>query len=172
MTDIDKIKTAFERNAKALTLRPAIGQGTAVTKVRVREGLTCEIEEGPWTLVADMGEKHGGNNAGPNPGVFGRAAFGSCLVMGYVRWAAKLGVPLSNIEVEVETDYDARGEFGIADVPADYTEIRYTVSIESPAPKEHILRVLDTADAHSSYYDVFRRPQKLRREVKILTEEH
>jgi len=167
MIDTDKIKTAFERNAEALTLRPGIGQGTAVTRVLVREGMTCEIEDGAWKLVADMAEKHGGNNEGPNPGVYGRAALGSCLAIGYVRWAAKLGVPLSKLEVEVQADYDARGEFAVADIPADYTEIRYVVSIESPAVEEQILQVLDQADAHSSFYDIFARPQKLKRELRI-----
>ncbi|NIV03707.1 MAG: OsmC family peroxiredoxin, partial [Calditrichae bacterium] len=61
--------------------------------------------------------KHGGNNQGPNPGIFGRAALGSCLAIGYMRWAAKLGVPISKIDIEVQTDYDARGEYGVAKVP-------------------------------------------------------
>ncbi|NIR51528.1 OsmC family protein [candidate division KSB1 bacterium] len=172
MTITEKIKTAFERNAKALSLRPAVGRGTAVTKVRVREGLTCDIEDGPWKITADMGEKHGGNNAGPNPGVFGRAAFGSCMAMGYIRWAAKLGVPVSNVEVEVQADYDARGEYGIPDTPVGYEEVRYVVTIESSAPEEEIMHVLDQADVHSPYFEIFKRGvQKLRREVKILETE-
>jgi uncharacterized OsmC-like protein len=86
------IKTILDRNAKALELRPIIGQGTAVTKVRLTEGLACEIEEGAWNLKADMSEKSGGANTGPNPGVLGRAALGSCLAIGYAMWAARRGV--------------------------------------------------------------------------------
>jgi uncharacterized OsmC-like protein len=164
----DKIKTVFERNAKALGLRPTIGQGTAVTKVRVVDGLTCEIEEGPWKLVADMGEKWGGNNTGPNPGVLGRAALGSCLAMSYAMWAAHLGVPLRRIEVEIQADYDTRGHYGVADVPAGYTQVRYLVTIESDAPESEIVSLLDEADAHTSYLDVFARPQPMRREVRVV----
>lgn len=69
-----QIKTAFERNQQALTLLPTLGRGTAVTRVRMVDGLTCEVEEGPWKIVADMGEKSGGGNAGPNLGFLGRAA--------------------------------------------------------------------------------------------------
>src|SRR5688500_167166 len=90
----ERIRLTFERNAKALALRPAFGQGTAVTKVRLVDGLACEIEEGPWKLTADMSEKSGGKNSAPNPGIFGRAALGSCLAMGYAQWAARLGVPI------------------------------------------------------------------------------
>lgn len=164
----DKIKTAFERNAKALGLRPTLGQGTAATKVRVVDGLTCEIEEGSWRLVADMGERSGGNNAGPNPGVLGRAALGSCLAMSYAMWAAHRGVPLQGIEVEIQADYDARGHYGVADVPAGYVEVRYLVTIESDAPEPEIVSLLDEADAHTSYLDVFARPQPMRREVRVV----
>lgn len=167
MDHSEKIQTAFDRNVKAMTLRPSLAQGTAVTRVRVREGMTCDVEDGPWKLVADMSPKHGGNDLGPNPGVLGRAALGTCLAIGYVRWAAKLGVPVTSLAVEVQTDYDARGEFAIADVPAGYTQVRYIVTVVSDAPAEQIERMLDEADAHSSWLDDFRRPLEVRREARI-----
>lgn len=40
------------------------GQGTAVTKVPLRDGLTCDIEDGPWKLTADEAPGQGGNSAG------------------------------------------------------------------------------------------------------------
>jgi len=169
--NVKQIKTAFERQAKALSIRPTIGQGTAVTKARVRDGLTCDIEDGRWRLTADMSEKHGGGGAGPDPGVFGRAALASCLAMSYVRWAAKLDIPLNNVEVEVQADYDARGEMGVAEVSPGYSEVRYLVTIDSPASEADITRLLDTADAHTPYFDIFSKPQKMRREVKMLATE-
>jgi uncharacterized OsmC-like protein len=163
----ESVRLAFERNAKALELRPSIGRGTAVTRVRVRNGLTCDIEEGPWRLVADMHEKWGGAELGPNPGVYGRAAFGSCLAIGYVRWAAKLGVPIEGLEVEVQADYDSAAEHGLTNDPAGYRQVRYVVTVRSPASEAEIRRVLDVADAHSSYLDVFARAQDVRREVRV-----
>jgi uncharacterized OsmC-like protein len=171
MSTLEKIKTALERNAKAVELRPGVGQGTAVTKVKLTDGFTCEITDGPWRLVADMAEKHGGNNAGPNPGVLGRAALGSCLAISYVMWAAKLGVPISQLEVEVQADYDVRGEYGLADMPPGYKEVRYIVNIASPATEEEIIKLLDLADAHTPYLDIFRRPIAVRREVQIQSSE-
>lgn len=52
----DGIKTALERNVKAVTLRPSVGQHTAVTRVRLGADLRCAIEEGPWKLAAATGE--------------------------------------------------------------------------------------------------------------------
>ena len=101
---MEHIKTVLDRNAKALELRPSLGQGTAVTKVRLTGGLACQIEEGEWKLTADMSNKSGGAGAGPNPGILGRASLGSCLAIGYAMWAARRGIPIHSLEVEVHAD--------------------------------------------------------------------
>ena len=171
MTDMARIRTAFERNANTVARRPAAGQKTYVTTARVRHGLTCDIEEGPWRLTADLTATCGGNGAGPTPGTLGRAALGSCLAISYMLWAARLGIPLAQVAVEVHADADARGLYGVDDVPAGYTSVRYVVSLSSPASHEEILHVLDTAEAHSPYMDVFRRAYTLQRSVHLTTGE-
>ncbi len=168
MTIVQRIKTAFERNEKALQLRPALGRKTAVTKVTVIDGLSCEISEGKWKIIADVGENRGGADSGPNPGILGRGALGSCLAIGYLMWAAKLEVPITRLEVEVQADMDVRGEYALAEVPAGYLEVRYLVTITSPAPEAEIMRLLDRADAHSSFVDIFQRAQKMQRVVRLL----
>ncbi len=168
MVELGKIKTAVERNTKALTLRPSMGHGTGVSRARIVNGLTCEITEGPWRFVADMPEAAGGDGAGPTSGVYGRAALGSCLAIGYMLQAARLGVPITNLEVEVQADYDDGALYGVADVPAGYLEVRYLVTIESSAPQADILRVIEQGDAHSPYLDVFSRAQKCQRQVRIV----
>lgn len=167
MNKIQRIKNAFERNIRALTLRPYLAHKTAVTRVVMGEGLDCEIREGDWRITVDMSEKSGGDNLGPNPGILARGALGSCLAICYRLWAAKLEVPISDIVVEIQADFDARGEYGVAEVPPGYSEIRYIVSLNSEAPEADILQVLDTAEAHSSYFDTFSRGTTLRREVHI-----
>jgi uncharacterized OsmC-like protein len=157
--DQGAIATTLERNVKAVTLRPAVGQGTAVTKVTLRDGLACDIREGPWSLVAGMTEKYGGGNEGPNPGVYGRAALGSCLAIGYSMWAARLGVAIDALDIEVHADYDVRGELGADDaVRPGYQQIRYVVSVSSPASPEQIERWLDIADRYSSWRDNIANP--------------
>ena len=166
------IQVALERNAKAVSLRPSLGKGTAVTRARLRPGLVCEIEEGPWRFTVGMTDKYGGTNAGPNPGVYGRGAVGSCLAIGYAMWAARLGVPIDSLEVEVQADYDIRGELGLSDdIPPGYLAMRYIVTIESPANEAEILRVLNTADQHSSWRDDIARAVPINREVRILAAE-
>jgi uncharacterized OsmC-like protein len=163
-----EIRTALERNVKAVTLRPSVGQGTAVTRVRLRDGLACDVTEGPWSLTAGMTAKYGGTNEGPNPGVLGRAALGACLALGYGMWAARLGVPIATLDVEVHADYDVRGELGAdTTVRPGYQAIRYIVSLTSPAPEADVRHMVETADRHSSWRDVIANPVPLTRELRI-----
>ncbi|MDZ7694100.1 MAG: OsmC family protein [Balneolaceae bacterium] len=138
MTNQEKIKNAFERNREAVELKPSVGQSTGKSTIRVRDGTTCEIEGSGWNLTADMGTESGGNNAGPGPGVFERAALGSCLAMGYVQKAAVMEVSVEKIEVEVETDFDARGMLGIEERLPGFTAVRYEVYIESTEPEAKV----------------------------------
>ncbi len=171
MHEQEKIKSGFSRVSKTLAQRPAFGLGTGISKAAIKNGLTCEIKEGIWTLTADMPEQAGGNASGPTPGVFGRAALGSCLAIGYMMRAATMDIPVSGIEVEIQADYDDGALFGTApqDVPPGYLEIRYSVTIDSDAPEEDIIKMLDEADQHSPYLDVFSRGQNCRRQVYIVS---
>jgi len=165
---MDAIRRAFERCVKAVTLKPSIGRGTAVSRTRMREGLVCEIEDGTWKLTADFSQRLGGGETAPNPGVFGRAALGSCLAIGYMIRAAKYGVPIASLEVAVEADYDTGALLGTSATPPGYREVRYTVTVESAAPDADVRRMLDEADAHSPYLHIFTEPQVCRRTVRIL----
>lgn len=168
MIDTERIGAAFERNAKVLTKRPSLGRNTGVSRVRITDGLTCEIEEGPWRLTADMPEQVGGSASGPTPGVLGRAAFGSCLAIGYVMHLARAGIPISAIDVEVQADFDDGALFGVSDEPPGYLEVRYVVTVHSDASEADIAAAVDEADGHSAYHDVFSRAQTLSREIRVV----
>lgn len=148
-------------------MRPSVGQGTAKTRVTLRDGLVCDVEDGAWKMKVGMSAKSGGDGTAPDPGVYGRTALGSCLAIGYALWAAKLGVPIASLEVEVQTDYDSAASHGVTAAPPGYRQVRYIVTVESDVPEADVLRVLDEADAHSPYRDVFARAIDVRREVRV-----
>lgn len=165
------IRTAVQRARKALVRLDSVGRGTARTRARIREGLTCQVEDGKWSFLADMPEKAGGAGSAPDPGVYGRAALASCLAVGYATWAAHEGVPLTSLEVEVEADYDVRAEYGVGSGTPGYEQLRWIVRVDSPAPEARVLEVLAMAEARSPYLTLFREPQDLRREVTMKTRE-
>jgi uncharacterized OsmC-like protein len=165
----ERIRAAFERRVTTLARMPGIGQGTAVTRVQLRlqDGLACDVQDGPWKFTADMSEKSGGSGIGPDPGVYGRGALGACMAMAYAFWAAQHGIVLDRLEIEIQADYDVRGTFGVDEVAPEYRQVRCIVTIDSPAPRDAVLRMMDDADAHSPYVGVFRRPIDVRREVRF-----
>jgi uncharacterized OsmC-like protein len=162
------LKSVMERTIKAIKLRPSIGQGTAITTVRIRGGLTADVEDGPWKMIADEGAELGGAGLGPDPGVFTRAGLGSCLAIGYVMWASVMDVPLDSVHVTVKTDYDARGSFAVDDgLPPGWAAVRYTTTISSPAPEARVREMIDYADQHSSVLDIIRRAIPVSGDVKV-----
>ena len=162
-----RIRIAYQRNHRALALRPGKGLGTARTTIRLRDGLRCEVEDGPWRLDVDMGESAGGAGGAPTPGVLGRAALGSCLAVCYAQMAAVEGVELEDVAIDVEADYDARGETGFPEVSAGYSEVRLSVTLTSLAPREDIDRIVALAEANSSFLEVFREPQRVVRQLEV-----
>ncbi|MBT8399217.1 MAG: OsmC family protein [Rhodothermia bacterium] len=167
MADPEHIRKVFERNVRAIELRPGIGKSTTVATVRVYDGTTCEVTGSGWTLTADLGLSDGGNNAGPGPGVYSRAALGSCLAIGYAQWAAMRQIPLDSLRVEVETNFDARGMFGIDDRQPGFTRVRYRVFIESPADASEIEEMVEQADRLSPTLADLRDPVPVEREIII-----
>ena len=167
MADVNTIREIAERNVRVLARRPEKGKLTGRTTARLIDGMRSEITEGPWRLTADMPVKGGGDGAGPTPGVLGRGALGSCLIVIIAMWAARLGITLDALTVEVEADFDARGELGMDDVPAGYQEVRYTVTIDSPAPRRVLEELLDLAERDSPYVHVFGGATPLRRTLRL-----
>lgn len=168
MPDLNTIREITERNANFVAAKSSRGHLTGIAKARIVEGLRCEIEEGPWKLAADMPLKAGGDETAPTPGVLGRGALASCLAIGISIWAARLEVPIDAIEVEVQGDFDVRGELGIdKDIPPGYQEVRYTISIDTPASEKTVRELLETAERHSPYVDVFARAQSMKRALRL-----
>lgn len=168
MGEGERIKEAIERNVKIVMARPSKGRGTAASRATLGAGLTCTVTEGSHTFRVGMPEVYGGPGDLPNPGVLGRAALASCLVLGIGMWAARMDIVLDALTVDVEADYDVRGELGIAnDVPPGYGAMRYTIDARSAAPDARVRAMLEQAVRTSSYVDDFSRAVPLSGEIRV-----
>jgi uncharacterized OsmC-like protein len=168
MADPQKIREIAERNVKLLSLKSERGHLRAVTTARIEDGLRCVIEDGPWKLAADMPAKAGGEETAPTPGTLGRGALASCIAINVAAWAARRDVALEAVQVEVQADFDARGELGMDDsIPPGYQEIHYVISVESPAPADVVADLVEAAERYSPYVDVFARGQSMKRILRL-----
>ena len=145
-----EIKELFDRKASAMTRRPAFGRGSGHARIRLGEGLACDVEHTDRTIHVDQPPSEGGDGAGPHPGQLMRASLGACLAMGYRIWGARLGVAIEAVEVEMTCDYDARGQLGVSEeVAVGWEHVRFDVKIMSAASDADVRRVVTTADRRS-----------------------
>ncbi len=170
MKEQEDIKVKFNRSQKTLRLKPELGIGSAISRTRILNGLSCETKEGDWVFKADMPKQIGGAATASSPGALGRAALGSCLAIGYMLWASKLDIIIEDLEVDIEADFDDGALFGTSDAPPGYLEIRYLVKIKSPSSPIEIENLLNLGDKHSPYLDVFSQPQTCIRRVELINE--
>jgi len=162
------LSVALDRLEKAVRKHPSLGTGTERSISTITDGLRCTSEEGAFRFETDLPDTMGGGGSGPSPGVLGRAALGSCLAMGYQMRAARLGVDLASLTVEIEADFDVAGMLSLeSNARPGYSEVRYHVSVKSSAPEADILRVLDEGDVLSPYRDVFSARTPMKRTVSI-----
>jgi len=165
------IKEKFERVEKALSLKPELGHHTYVSTTTIDQNLSCEITEGAWTLTVDMPESAGGKGEAPTPGVFGRAALGSCLAIGYSLWAISHQIPLKVIEVRIEADDDDGGLFGTKQGSPGYSEVRYLVRVETELSPAEVTRLLDEWDTRSPWLDNYSRAIPTDRVIEIVNQQ-
>jgi uncharacterized OsmC-like protein len=144
------LKALLDRKAREMTRRPALGRAAAQTRIRLGDGLACDVEHRDRTLLVDEATSEGGGGTGPRPDELMRASIGASLAMGYRLWGARLGVPIDAATVEMTCEYDLRGQLGVDDdVTAGWQSVRFDVTISSSAPEEAVRRLVETADRHS-----------------------
>jgi uncharacterized OsmC-like protein len=162
------IAGAIERLEHAVDRRPGFGVGTSVSVTTITDGLRCVTQERDFCTRSDLSRTLGGDGSAPTPGALVRAALGSCMAMSYRLRAAKHGIEIRSIRVTIEADSELAGMLSCnASAPPGYTEIRYHVDIESPAPADDVMRVVDEGDRLSPLLDVFTRANATRRSTTI-----
>ena len=126
---------------------PSLGKASTQAYARLLGGFACEVRGGGRVARVDLPVSEGGTDSAPTPGDLMRASIGSCLAMGYRLWAARLGVDLRAVEVDVTCEFDVRGQLGVTgDVPVGWERIVLEVRIVSAAPPADVRRVVEHAD--------------------------
>lgn len=115
-----------------------------------------------WVVMVDDPDLLGGVDAAPNPVETLMAALAGCVTSGIAANAALFGIPLDSIEIAVEADLDARGVLGHdKSVPNGVTDIRYTVTIQSPEPEDKVRRCKETIDRKSPVRNTLASPVRI-----------
>jgi uncharacterized OsmC-like protein len=168
MASEGEIKAALERATRTITLKPSVGQRVYVNTAVVEDGLACRMVEKHHVLTADLPPSMGGEDSGPSPSTLLRAALSSCVAMGVKIWAARRDVAVDRVEVRVETDVDARGQFGVSEsIAPGFEEVRLHIRVDSAADPEVLSDIVETSLRFSPLVDAFRQAQAIETHVSL-----
>ncbi|MGE3285365.1 MAG: OsmC family protein [Pseudonocardia sp.] len=126
------------------------------------EGVRSHVRVGRHELLVDEPPALGGADDAANPVEHALAALLSCQVVTYRFWADKLGIPLDDVDLELEGDLDVRGFFGFDDaVRPGFGEVRVRVRLSGPADDERYAELQRAVDEHCPVLDLFRNPTRV-----------
>lgn len=158
----DRLAKARARSLEILSARPDLAQVSNTVKARVEDGATCNVTAGHHSITVDLPDGAGGFDRGPTPSELIASALAACIAQGYVAIAAHEGIRLDDVEVTVEGDFDARGMYGIdPEIPAGFTRLEYSASLQSPEPPEQIEQLHDSVSRFSPVLDDLSRPVRI-----------
>ena len=144
------IQVRYRRRVAELRERPEFGRSRGSARVELAYGLACNVDLGDRSLRVDLPPGEGGSGSGPHPGQLMRASLSACLVMGYRLWAARLGVPLDDVAVELCCEFDERGQLGVdPETSIGWQRIRWTTTVWSAASDAELERLVQTTHRYS-----------------------
>ena len=144
-----KARSSWKRGTKSeVTVDSVLAGGNEMSPASRR--FAVAVDEPPYL---------GGADAAPNPVEVLLAALAGCVTAGIATNADMFGVPIDAMNIELEADVDARGMLGHdKSVRNGVTDIRYTVTIQSPASEEQVRRCKETIDRKSPVRDTLANP--------------
>ena len=113
-----------------------------------------DITAGQHSFTIDEPPALGGQDVGANPVEHLLAALAACQVITVKVWAAKLGVTVDDVDVELSGPIDLRGFLGVdPDVRPGFGEIEVTARISGPEPAGAYDELIRKVEEHCPVLD-------------------
>jgi uncharacterized OsmC-like protein len=157
-TPADQLAVTIQEVRAELGRSPEMADVTFAADTTLVNGYQTEARIRDFGLTVDEPPLIGGTNTGPTPVELVLAALGTCQEIVYATYARTLGIPVDRVSVRAEGQLDLRGFFGVADVPAGFQNVSFTVDVDSPAPPEDVARLVEAVNAHCPVLDILRQP--------------
>ena len=171
--DVDAVTEAVEM----IKEKPAAGKLTWRSRVSWDAGFgldvrTEEIEQlgqkmpRSFTLRGDHPPELLGCNTGPTAIETLMAALGSCMAGNFAVQATSRGVKLKSLHVDLESDIDLNGMFGLKDINPGLSNVRLAFKVKSDASPETLREILESAQSLSPVFDSLARPIQVETSIK------
>ncbi len=114
--------------------------------IRLNEELVRIERAEDYAVFCDDAEFKKRSGTQPSPLQYFIASIGFCMFSQMARFAARLDVPLESAVIDLSIAYDLRTKTRINDLATAAQALSYTISVESPAPLERIIRLAQLTD--------------------------
>lgn len=165
-----EIGEAIEKAVRYLTEHPDEARYTdSYARASLGEALRVDVEgPGGERIVTDMPAGIGGRAEEPSPGWLYRAAIASCVASTIGMEAAREGVALAELRVEVDSESDDRGILGMdEEVPAGPLSTRVRIRARAEGIEEpRLRRLLERGAGRCPSYDATKRAVDVSVEVE------
>ena len=154
--DIEKLRANVTETAARLAADPEAGHvrprvtTRLIANVHARSDFVQYDED--FTFECDEAEGRAGGGAHPSPLRYFLSGLAFCQQVWYAKGAALVGCELEELEIDVLTYMDMRGEHHVGDVPAHPQWIIIEAAITSPAPADAVLAIVDEANSRCPVY--------------------
>ncbi len=131
------------------------------------DGFHVEASVRGFKLTIDEPESLGGTNKGPNPVELLLISLGSCQCIVFQVYASELGINIRRLSITVEGELDPKGFLGISQVQAGFTDIKYTIDIETDADAEKVKRLKELVELHCPVLSTLTTPAKITSSLRV-----
>ena len=156
--DRDLLRGNVESTAAKLVADPSEGHvrpkvvTTLVRNVNARSDFTQYNRE--FAFECDESVGRAGRGEAPSPLRYFLSGLAFCQQVWYAKGAALVGCDIRDLEIEVRTYMDMRGEHLIDDIPPNPQWVVIEARVESPSSHETILAMVDEANARCPVYNL------------------
>lgn len=161
MANTADIRAAQERVSDVFRRKPSTAFSTVKGSASLADGLFCTYRQDGREAAMDMSAVMGGSGAAPTPGFYFRAAVAGCAAIGIKMTAARLGLEIEAVQVDVEMDFDDSALLGMGSNSPAPLATRLAVSIRSEEETGKLTAMVDSALAADPFFIALRDQQKV-----------
>lgn len=160
---------AYEATRDAVTEDPEKAKGEFTTTTEWVDGARARTTARSFTIETDEPAPLGGTDQHVDPMELILAAVGTCLQIGWTTQAAKRGLDLRSLKIDVTGDFDLRGYLGIDEtVRPGFQGIRYDVTVDVDATDDELAEIKAAAEASSPMFDNAKNATPLEGQVRTV----
>ena len=156
--DLEKLRTNVETTTELLRTDQSAGHVRPRVGTRLVEDVHARSEfvqyDKAFAFECDESEGRAGRGSAPSPLRYFLSGLAFCQQVWYAKGAAIVGCEIEDLEIDVLTYMDMRGEHLIDDIAPNPQWIVIDARIRTPGTDEEVLAMVDEANARCPVYNL------------------